>query len=443
MRKHLTIAATLRPRGRMLLRAALACAVAVGVGAGATACKQRPDFSQPAATAPAEGTAFAAATPTMIGMKPTGLISAIDGFGLDVLRQSNRTQTPNTIVSPLSVHAMLSLTANGASGDTSAEMRDALGIGHIGDGANAQWAGLLRETSSRGSDQTIDVANALWVGKGMAFKPTFLGTNQGFYGAELSNIDFGGDNAIGTVNAWFASKTRGTITHVLDSASPDTTLMLTSAAFSKGKWAEPFDPAHSVPHLFAVRGGTAVAMPMMFTTRRLPYVTGSGFSATKLMYAGNQSAMYVLLPDSASSVESLINSLDAKSFGEVRRRLRGAKPVGLEVGLPKLDTGYSVSLGPTLQALGVKQAFDPASARFDAMADAQLSIASVTHKTRLKLNEDGTQADVATRVTNAAPGTRQRARRKLICDRPFLIAIVDEPTGALLFLGEIQDPRGY
>jgi serpin B len=67
----------------------------------------------------------------------------------------------------------------------------------------------------------------------------------------------------------------------------------------------------------------------------------------------------------------------------------------------------------------------------------------VTHKTRLKLNEDGTQADVATRVTNPPPGTRPPARRKLICDRPFLIAIVDEPTGALLFLGEIQDPRGY
>jgi serpin B len=441
--EHWRIAATGQSRGRMLLRAALACAMIAAVSAGATACKRRPDFSQPTGGVPAEGTAFAAATPTMIGMKPAGLISAIDGLGLDMLRHSDRTQTPNTIVSPLSVHAMLSLTANGASGDTSAEMRDALGIGHIGDGANAQWAGLLREIASRGSDQTIDVANALWTGKGMAFKPTFLGTNQGFYGAELSNIDFGDDNAIGTVNAWFASKTHGTITHVLDSASPNTTLLLTSGAFSKGRWAEPFEPAHSAPHPFAVRGGAPVTMPMMFATRRLPYVDGDGFSATKLMYAGNQSAMYVLLPDSAGSVESLINSLDTKSLEEVRRKLKDATPAGLEIGLPRLDTGYAVSLGPTLQALGMKQAFDAESARFDAMADTRLSIASVTHKTRLKLNEDGTQADVATRVSNPAPGNRQRARRKLICDRPFLIAIVDEPTGALLFLGEIQDPRGY
>lgn len=410
---------------------------------GTTACKQRPDFSQPAASVPAEGTAFVAATPTMIGMKPTGLVSAIDGLGLDLLRQSDRTQTPNTIVSPLSVHALLSLTANGGSGDTSAEMRDALGIGSIGDGANAQWAGLLREIASRGSHQTIDVANALWADKGMAFKPTFLGTNQGFYGAELSNIDFGGDNAIGTVNAWFASKTHGTITHVLDSASPDTTLLLTSGAYSKGQWAEPFDRALSAPHPFAVRGGKSVTMPMMFATRRLPYVDGAGFSATKLMYAGNKSALYVLLPDSGRSVESLINSLDAKALGEVRRKLKDAKLVGVEVGLPRLDTGYSVSLGPALQALGMKQAFDAKSARFDAMADTQLSIATVAHKTRLKLNEDGTQANMATRVGSPTPGKRVPAGRSLICDRPFLIAIVDEPTGALLFLGEIQDPRGY
>jgi serine protease inhibitor len=433
-----------RPRRRVLLRAALVCALVAGLGLSTSACKQRPDFSQPSTSVPAEGTAVGATTPTMIGMKPAGLISAIDGFGLDLLRQSNRTQVPNTIVSPLSVHAALSMTANGAGGDTRFEMLDALRVGDIGDGGNAQWAGLLREIASRNPSQTIEVANALWIGKGMAFKPTFLATDQGFYGAELSAIDFASDNAVGTINAWFAGKTHGAITQVLDSANPDTALVLTSGAYFKGEWAEPFEPTQSRPYPFAVRGGKAVAVPMMFATRQLPYVKSEGFSATKLMYAGGQSAMYILLPDSGSSVESLINSLDAKSLLQVRRKLAGAKPANVEVGLPKLDTGFSVSLQPTLNALGVRQAFNRGGAQFGPMTNTPVWLESVTHKTRLKLNERGTMAAAASNVVaNPLRGDGSSARRKVICDRPFLIAIVDEPTGAMLFLGEIQDPRGY
>ena len=48
----------------------LVCALVTGLGLGTSACKQRPDFSQPSSSAPAEGTAVGAATPTMIGMDP-------------------------------------------------------------------------------------------------------------------------------------------------------------------------------------------------------------------------------------------------------------------------------------------------------------------------------------------------------------------------------------
>ena len=99
------------------------------------------------------------------------------------------------------------MTANGAVGDTRVQMLDTLRIGYISDGGNAQWAGLLREIASRNpSSDRRDRQRAVG-GQGRPFKPTFMAADQGFYGAELSNVDFGEDNAVETINAWFAGKT--------------------------------------------------------------------------------------------------------------------------------------------------------------------------------------------------------------------------------------------
>jgi serpin B len=68
-------------------------------------------------------------------------------------------------------------------------------------------------------------------------------------------------------------------------------------------------------------------------------------------------------------------------------------------------------------------------------------ISDVLHKTKVKVDEKGTEAAAATVVAmesgSAAPVA---APPQIICNRPYLFAIVDEKTGTMLFLGAVGDP---
>jgi serpin B len=57
------------------------------------------------------------------------------------------------------------------------------------------------------------------------------------------------------------------------------------------------------------------------------------------------------------------------------------------------------------------------------------------------VNEQGTEAAAATYVVMAASPLRPPEPIEFRVDRPFLFLIVDKPTGTVLFVGRVLDPR--
>jgi serpin B len=118
----------------------------------------------------------------------------------------------------------------------------------------------------------------------------------------------------------------------------------------------------------------------------------------------------------------------------------------VSLGLPKLESEYSADLKDPLIATGMPRAFDPEHAQFSDMADMSagpICISKVLHKTKVKVDEKGTEAAAATVVEmgkGLAGFMEEDGPVSIICDRPYLFAIVDEPSGAMLFLGQVMDP---
>ena len=79
------------------------------------------------------------------------------------------------------------------------------------------------------------------------------------------------------------------------------------------------------------------------------------------------------------------------------------------------------------------------AADFSAMSPEDLYISDVVHEVFVSVDEDGTEAAAATAVVMAETSAPAEPVR-LTVDRPFLYWIVDEPTGAVLFLGRVLDP---
>jgi serpin B len=101
--------------------------------------------------------------------------------------------------------------------------------------------------------------------------------------------------------------------------------------------------------------------------------------------------------------------------------------------------------------MGMKSAFDPNAADFSGLCahppnGERLYISDILQKTTIAMQEVGVEAAAATAVilsgTSAydpnppAPPTPA----PMVVNRPYLLALVDKPTGALLMLGHIADP---
>src|SRR5207247_7759956 len=115
-------------------------------------------------------------------------------------------------------------------------------------------------------------------------------------------------------------------------------------------------------------------------------------------------------------------------------------PHEVELTLPRFGIETKTDLAALLGELGMPLAFDPARADFSGMTtQEQLFIAHVVHQANISVDEKGTEAAAATGVvmqTTAAPAEPIQLR----VDHPFLFALRDVPTGAILFLGRVLDP---
>jgi serpin B len=337
------------------------------------------------------------------------------------------------------------MTVNGATGDTEKQMRTVLHTASMSsDEANKQWASLLTGLDGRSSDQTLATANALFARKGIAFKKPFIDADRDFFGAEITTLDFQKDDVAGAINGWVSKNTRGMITQIVDQVPPAAILYLANAVYFKGEWVSPFKHESTQKSSFTRADGSKTEVDMMNATEQMPYVENAIMRAARLTYKGKDTAFYVMLPNQGVSLDAAMSSLQGTGFSELRRAMTSKGTTEVILGLPKLDSDFSTELSKPLAEMGMPRAFDVERAEFSNMAtlDVPIYISRVLHKTKVKVDEKGTEAAAAT-VVEMTMGASARSGEppRIICDRPYLFSIVDEKSGTMLFLGAVNDPK--
>jgi serpin B len=95
-----------------------------------------------------------------------------------------------------------------------------------------------------------------------------------------------------------------------------------------------------------------------------------------------------------------------------------------------------------LKALGMKDAFDPVNADFTGIAKLEtqnMYISKVFHKTHIEVDRKGTKAAAVTTVEIDAAGVGPSVEpKRVICDRPYVYAIVDTVTMNPIFIGTVN-----
>jgi serine protease inhibitor len=371
------------------------------------------------------------------------LASANSGFAFDLLKQIAGEQPgTNIFISPFSVSTVLQMVANGAAGDTKAEMqRDLKTAGLPAETLNAACKDLNQSLNSQ-TNVILNLANAIWYKEGFHLKPGFVSDNRNYFSAELAGVDFGKPESAQTINQWADTGTHGKIKHVVRHPfPPGTQVILANAIYFKGRWDRPFDKKDTKGHAFNVLpGGKSKQVPMMWQHGKFSCQEGDDFQAVRLSYTGKRLQMFLFLPATNSSPAKLLAELDADTWQN--KILPGFRDREGTLALPRFKLDYDVTLNDPLKTLGMRQAFT-AGANFSAMADEPLWVSTVKQKCFVEVNEEGTEAAAVTTVTLVnALMFRPEQPFNMIVDRPFLFVIGDDAKKSILFMGVIYDPAG-
>jgi serpin B len=147
--------------------------------------------------------------------------------------------------------------------------------------------------------------------------------------------------------------------------------------------------------------------------------------------------MLVIVPDQGRFAE-VESGLAAGLIDQAVAGLSEGTQVDLT--MPKFEFRTQAGLADALVALGMKSAFDELAADFSGMTTQErLFISDVIHEAYIAVDEEGTEAAAATAVVMRAMAMPVQPVHLKI-DRPFLFALRDLETGALLFLGRVTDP---
>ncbi len=237
-------------------------------------------------------------------------------------------------------------------------------------------------------------------------------------------------------------QTRGKITEIVEGPiDPLTVMFLINAIYFHGSWSDEFNPEMTREIPFELPDGKRKDHPVMFQEGRYRYFQGEGFEAVSLPYGENRRvSMDIFLPVRDSSLADFYGKLTPDNWAAWQLSF---KEMEGEIGLPRFKFEYETSLKEILKKLGMGSAFDPKRADFSGMRPVppELYISEVKHKTYIDVNEKGTEAAAVTsvemRVTSFQP---ENERFSMVVDRAFFFTITDNKTGAILFMGSVNEP---
>ena len=381
--------------------------------------------------------------PRELSVAETNLVNANNRFAFRLFREVNTQEgnAGNVFISPLSVGMALGMTYNGAAGTTRDAMRQTLGFeGMTVQEINEAYRNLI--ALLRDLDPRVEflLANSIWYRDSVPIVPAFLETNQQYFDAEVTGLDFADPASVDVINGWVKTQTNGKIEGIVDAPiDPLTFMFLIDAIYFKGDWTYQFDKSRTKDADFQLAGGAQVSVPMMSSDGEMPIRLhwDPDYTVLDLRYGGQAYSMTIVVPQNPDTLDALARDVTAAQWDAWVARLDST---ALRVSIPKFTLEYEIGLKDVLTALGMGIAFTPGSADFTNMiSSGGAYIEKVKHKTFVDVNEEGTEAAAVTSVEMGFTSAQPLIVR---VDRPFIFAIRENYSGTILFIGKVVNPAG-
>ena len=374
--------------------------------------------------------------PVLIDYDSTDDNEAAIDFAVRLFKQC-ASATENTSISPSSVLCALAMTANGADGNTLAQIEDVFGVSVAE--LNAYFHTYMHNMPTDEKCK-LSFVNSIWFKDDETFaaEEDFLQINADYYGASIYKAAFD-DRTLKDINNWVQAKTDGMITDILDRIPELAVMYLINALAFDAEWQDIYKDNQIRDGIFTSQSGKAQNVKMMYCEERSYLDDGKATGFIK-KYSGGQYAFVALLPNEGISVHEYIATLTGQNLANT---VLNAQSFKVNTVIPKFESEYSTEMGGILKGMGMTDAFDSEHANFTRLGHSQIGnlyISRVLHKTYISVNERGTKAGAST-VVEIMPSSSPRPEeiKTVYLDRPFVYMLINLETGLPFFIGAVME----
>lgn len=360
---------------------------------------------------------------------PNGWEDQVQDFSLRLFSEAYAAQSGESFVmSPASVLTALLMVEEGADGETAAQIQDTVGVEVFY--AREAFEKIL---NTKGEGTQLNTANSVWLRNdpNLQVKENFLAAMQELFDAEVFSADFD-EKTRKDINLWCKVHTKDRIEKILDDAiPPETKLYLINALTFDGKWQSPYKDYQVGDTDFTAADGSVQTAEMMYGTE---YTYLESELATGFVKPYEDGYSFVaLLPNEGLAMADFVKGLTGESFTK--------EDVLVETGLPKFKTESGAELSTALRAMGIRDVFDAERADLSRTAttpEGNLFVSKVLHKAFIETDTEGTRAAAVTAVAEDAGSAPPSEMKRVILDRSFFYAIVEDSTGIPVFMGTVE-----
>ena len=366
---------------------------------------------------------------------------AATDFGVRLF-QTSMEEGKNTLISPLSVLYALAMTANGADGETLAQMQQVLGMDS--DDLNCYMLAYM-DLLPEAEKYKMSLANSIWFKDDPNFtvNESFLQTNADYYGSSIYKAAFD-EGTRNDINNWVKEHTDEMIPEILDEIPDEAIMYLVNALAFEAQWDDVYDEFQVRDGIFTKEDGTKQDVEMMHADE-YKYLSDDLATGFIKYYEGRKYAFAALLPNEGVTVQQYVDSLTGS---HLQKMLADPEEIQVFTCIPKFESEYDIEMSEVLQEMGMTDAFDWRVADFSRLGTynvdgMNICINRVLHKTFISVAEQGTKAGAATAVEMVAEGAAEiQEYREVILDRPFVYILIDCETNLPFFIGTMMDVNG-
>ena len=360
----------------------------------------------------------------------------------------------NFVLAPLGISISLGLLHLGSKGATQEEIGKAL---HLNEISNDQllpaFAAIHYDTikSQYPKGCVFGVSLGLFAQSPIYLTPHYEDLCLHYQISRLKQADFRNrpDKARAEINQWAEEKTSNRIKDIIPMGIIDreTKILALSGLYMKSIWLHPFDPKKTTEAQFylAMKETPTVRMMVQQCIFRFAQHQKMDCDILEMPFANTYSTVLILLPHKQDGVQKLESKLDRKILETMYDSLQDEN---IEVHFPKFRYELGLTLGDSLQRLGMKTMFTSGKADFSDINSARdLYVSRIFHHVYLEFDEGVPNGSAPGSASKATPNSTeegnssQEAEKRIFrCDHPFLFVVRDDRTGAISFMGRVARP---